>query len=100
MDKSAEPAEPAEPVTGLEKKEFIKKFVTERKSQYVEIENENSMNNIYQLLSTKEIVLVKEPIECLYYGWYFQYVELDPVKMKYYYTLCMQNKQSSNGMSK
>ncbi len=73
-----------------EKKEFIKGFVKNNKSQYVEIENETCVDSIYNLMKTGELKVVDTGIECLYYGWYCQYISKDFTKMKMYYFIGIQ----------
>ena len=77
----------------MSRKQEIRTFVELHKCQFIEIENEESVNKVYELLINNNPVPIDKPIEYLYYGWFYQHVNMDPIKMKYFYTLGIEKKE-------
>lgn len=71
--------------TEISKNKYIKKIIEGNKSEFLPINSEEALNNIYHLFRTGEELKITEPIEYLYYGWYFSFIKQDVLKMKYYY---------------
>ena len=70
-----------------EKIQYIKDVITNSKSgsSFLEIESKNAVDNIYHLFTTKEALKITEDVEHVYYGWYYTYIEPNPINMMYYY---------------
>lgn len=77
----------------MSKKQEISEFVKLHKCQFIDIEDTESLDKVYELLINKNPVPVDKPIEYLYYGWFYQYVNKDPIKMKYFFTLGIEKKE-------
>jgi TPR repeat protein len=71
--------------TEFSKNEYIKQIIDDGKSTFLPINSADALNNIYHLFTTGEELKITEPIEHLYYGWYFSFIKSDALKMKYCY---------------
>lgn len=68
-----------------DKIKFITDFLKRNKSRYIDIENTEEVNRIYDLFATGKLEFANTSIECLYFGWYCHHILKDYNKMKMYY---------------